>query len=48
MGEGIEEVEDAVPPALFVRLPLPWEAAFLAGKAFLAYKKRGGARIFRQ
>ncbi len=28
----------------FVRDPLPYEAGFLAGKAFLAYKKRGGAR----
>jgi predicted nucleic acid-binding protein len=23
---------------------LPWTAGFLAGKAFLAYRKRGGAR----
>lgn len=28
----------------FVRDPLPYEAGFLAGKAFLAYKKRGGAK----
>ena len=27
----------------FVREPLPYEAGFLSGKAFLAYKKRGGA-----
>jgi predicted nucleic acid-binding protein len=26
------------------RLALPWEAAFLAGKCFLAYRKRGGVR----
>lgn len=28
----------------FVRDPLPYEAGFLAGKAFLAYKKRGGVK----
>jgi len=26
----------------FVRAPLPWEAAFLAGKAHLQYRKQGG------
>ncbi len=40
----IEEVEHAFPSSLFLRLPLPWEAAFLAGKAFLSYKKHGGTR----
>src|SRR3990170_1617145 len=40
----IEDVEMALPPTLFRRDPLPWEAAFLAGKCFLAYRKRGGAR----
>ena len=33
-----------MPEALFAREPLPWPAAFLAGKAFLAYRGRGGAR----
>lgn len=42
--ERIEQVEGALPPALFRREPLPWEAAFLAGKAFLAYRRRGGVR----
>lgn len=28
----------------FVREPLPYEAGFLAGKAFLAYRKRSGSR----
>ena len=28
----------------FEREPLPYEAGFLAGKAFLAYRKRGGTR----
>lgn len=39
---GIEELEAAVPASLFRRDPLPYEAAFLAGKAFVAYRKRGG------
>ena len=39
----IEDLEAALPKALH-RLPLPWEAAFLAGKAFLRYRRRGGAR----
>lgn len=28
----------------FLREPVPYEAGFLAGKAFLAYKKRGGSK----
>src|SRR5439155_4091479 len=30
----IEELDDALPAELFVREPLPYEAAFLAGKVF--------------
>ncbi len=41
---GIEEINAALPPPTFHRLALPWEAAFLAGKCFLTYRKRGGAR----
>jgi predicted nucleic acid-binding protein len=40
----IEELDDALPPDVFARERLPYEAAFLAGKAFLAYRRRGGAR----
>jgi predicted nucleic acid-binding protein len=40
----IEEIDAALPPPTFHRLALPWEAAFLAGKCFLAYRKRGGVR----
>ncbi|MFA6037661.1 MAG: type II toxin-antitoxin system VapC family toxin [Legionellales bacterium] len=40
----IEELEAVLPSNVFVRLNLPWEAAFLAGKAFLKYRKAGGAR----
>ena len=42
--ERIEELEDALPNSMFVRTPLPWEAAFLAGKCFLKYRRRGGPR----
>ena len=41
----IEEVDAALSPSTFHRLALPWEAAFLAGKCFLAYRKRQGVRV---
>lgn len=40
----IEELEAALPPEYFERRPLPWEAAFLAGKCFKQYRARGGLR----
>ena len=40
----IEDLEEALPRRWFRREPLPYEAAFLAGKAFLSYRRRGGAR----
>ena len=40
----IEELEAALPKAMFDREPIPYEAAFLAGKAFLAYRRRGGKK----
>lgn len=40
----IEALDDALPGALYRREPLPWEAGFLAGKCFLLYRRRGGAR----
>ena len=40
----IEDLEAALPHDLYRREQLPWEAGFLAGKAFLRYRKRGGAR----
>lgn len=42
--EQIEELEDALPEEDFRRLPLPWEAAFLAGKCFVRYRRRSGVR----
>jgi predicted nucleic acid-binding protein len=41
----VEDLEDALPPELYRRDPLPYEAAFLAGKSFLAYRRRGGRRV---
>ena len=40
----IEALNAALPPHSFHRLALPWEAGFLAGKCFLAYRARGGSR----
>jgi hypothetical protein len=40
----IENLDDAVPVGEFDREPLPYEAGFLAGKAYLAYRRRGGQR----
>ncbi len=40
----VEDLEAALPPNLYRRDPLPYEAAFLAGKSFLAYRRRGGRR----
>ena len=41
---GIDEVEAALPRDYFIRAPLPWEAAFLAGKTFERYRRRGGTK----
>ena len=42
--DDIDEVEDALPDEYFVRAALPWEAAFLAGKCFEKYRRRGGLK----
>lgn len=46
VGVGFDRIEDleAALPAELQREALPWDAAFLAGKAFLAYRRRGGVR----
>lgn len=38
------EFDSAFPPDFFRRMPLPYTAAFLAGKAHLKYRQRGGMR----
>jgi predicted nucleic acid-binding protein len=40
----IEDVDDALPASYYRRLPLPFEAAFLAGQCFVKYRRRGGDR----
>jgi predicted nucleic acid-binding protein len=40
----IEELEAALPKTMFDREAIPYEAAFLAGKSFLAYRRRGGTK----
>jgi predicted nucleic acid-binding protein len=42
--ERIEDLDAVLSPNLFKREALPYEAAFLAGKSFLAYRRRGGHR----
>ncbi|MGA8586271.1 MAG: type II toxin-antitoxin system VapC family toxin [Roseiarcus sp.] len=40
----IEALDAALPKASFDREAIPYEAAFLAGKAFLDYRQRGGTK----
>jgi predicted nucleic acid-binding protein len=40
----IEDLEDALPKGMIEREAIPYEAGFLAGKAFLAYRRRGGEK----
>jgi predicted nucleic acid-binding protein len=42
--ERIEDLEAALPSLYYERHPLPWESAFLAGRAFTQYRRRGGQR----
>ena len=40
----IEELESLLAPDVFEYRPIPREAAFLAGKCFMRYRRRGGAK----
>ena len=40
----IEDLDEALPRRYFRRAELPWAAGFLAGHAYLAYRRRGGQR----
>ena len=42
--ERIENIEAALPADYYDRRALPWEAAFLAGRSFVQYRRRGGQR----
>ena len=40
----IEQLDDALSADYYRRVSIPWEAAFLAGKAFAQYKQRAGTK----
>lgn len=40
----IEALEDALPTEDYRREPIPWAAAFLAGKAFVNYRRNQGTK----
>jgi len=40
----IEDLDIALPKTMFDREAVPYEAAFLAGKSFLTYRRRGGTK----
>jgi len=42
--ETVEALDEALSPLLIEREPLPFPAGFVAGRAYLAYRRRGGAR----
>ncbi|MBI3401436.1 MAG: type II toxin-antitoxin system VapC family toxin [Acidobacteria bacterium] len=42
--ERMEDLDEVLPAGFFLRVLLPWEAAFLAGKCFTAYRRRGGTK----
>ena len=44
--ERIEDLDRALPEGTFERRAIPWEAAFIAGKCFVKYRRRGGARLY--
>lgn len=42
--DAVEDVDAALPAEIFRRDPLPYRAGFLAAKAFVVYRRRGGAK----
>ena len=42
--ERVEDLEEILPASFYRRDHLPWEAAYLAGKCFLKYRKMGGEK----
>jgi predicted nucleic acid-binding protein len=42
--ERIEDLDGELPDSVYRRLPLPYEAGFVAGKAFLRYRRSGRER----
>lgn len=42
--DDVESLNRALPPEYYVREALPWDSAFLAGRAYVSYRRRGGVR----
>jgi len=42
--DSIEELDEALPSSDFAREPFPYQAGFVASRAFVAYRRRGGSR----
>jgi predicted nucleic acid-binding protein len=42
--DDIESLDRALPAEYYLREPLPWESAFLAGRAYVSYRRRVGVR----
>jgi predicted nucleic acid-binding protein len=40
----VEALDEALPPKDYRREPIPWSAAFLAGKVFLDYRRNKGTK----
>jgi hypothetical protein len=40
----LDDLDAALPPEFLTREHLPWPAAFLAGQAFVRYRRLGGHR----
>lgn len=43
--DSIEELDATLPKHTIEREPLPFEASFLAGKAYLQYRRLGGTKL---
>jgi len=42
--ERVEDLDSALPENLLERRPIPFAAAFMAGKCYVKYRKQGGTR----
>jgi predicted nucleic acid-binding protein len=42
--DSVEALDDALPVRYWRRIDLPWAAAFLAGRAYVQYRRKGGMR----
>lgn len=40
----VGDLDTALPTSAFIREPIPFGAAFLAGKVFVDYRRRGGTK----